>query len=466
VKVALVSQPIDRIVPPVQTSIGACTYGLARALAPHCDVVVYARHDLEAHQDSPPVLTEDGVEYRFISSPPLDRLLERLFPKYRDLVHRLTGRKPPFSTSPWFYPGYGRRVAKDLRSRHCDIIQMQHSSQYSRPIGLRNPDARIVLQIQAEWFAHCHPRLITRRLRHVDLLVAASHHIARQTLKLFPFMAARSDTIHDGIDLQDFSGPPREKEDPSRDKRLLYVGAVSPHKGIHVLVDAFNLVVERFPGVHLDIVGVHFSYAPEEVYAADDPLATPKIRELYALDYVPYLKAMLSPAAAGKAVFTGAVPRSELLEHYRNADVFVFPSVWNEGFGLPPVEAMASGVPVVASRVGALPETIVAGETGLLVEPDDAPALADAILCLLDDDGLRATMGANGRRRALEVFSWDRVAEEALRRYRDLSSAAGRSKAAGSWRRAGRRAGRRLSLRARWHQRREVSATSRPAPRR
>jgi glycosyltransferase involved in cell wall biosynthesis len=81
----------------------------------------------------------------------------------------------------------------------------------------------------------------------------------------------------------------------------------------------------------------------------------------------------------------------------------VVPSVY-EGFGLPAGEAMACGVPVISSRGGALPEVV--GDAGLLVPPGDAPAIADAGTALLDDPGRRAGLGARGRRRVVEQFSW------------------------------------------------------------
>jgi glycosyltransferase involved in cell wall biosynthesis len=84
---------------------------------------------------------------------------------------------------------------------------------------------------------------------------------------------------------------------------------------------------------------------------------------------------------------------------------------------------MAAGVPVVASRSGAVVETVKDGETGFLVPKNDARALANRILKLVEDDSLRERMGRAGRRRALECFSWDRIAERMYERYTDLCNA-------------------------------------------
>jgi glycosyltransferase involved in cell wall biosynthesis len=91
---------------------------------------------------------------------------------------------------------------------------------------------------------------------------------------------------------------------------------------------------------------------------------------------------------------------------YGEAEVAIVPSLY-EGFSLPAIEAMSCGVPVVATTGGALPEVVgVSGETGLLVEPNNPEALVDAIRTLLDDPALRERLGANGRERVIERFTW------------------------------------------------------------
>jgi len=97
----------------------------------------------------------------------------------------------------------------------------------------------------------------------------------------------------------------------------------------------------------------------------------------------------------------------------------VLPSVY-ETFGIPLVEAMSAQVPVVASRVGGIPEVVADGETGVLVERGDPMALAEAIGRLLENESLRDRMGRAGRERVLRLFSWDRVATATLDLYQGL----------------------------------------------
>ena len=99
---------------------------------------------------------------------------------------------------------------------------------------------------------------------------------------------------------------------------------------------------------------------------------------------------------------------------YSNADVFVFPSL-HEGFGMPVLEAMACGTPVITSKTTSLPE--VAGDAAVLVNPEDAEELGDAIMRVLDDDSLQSQLRARGIERAKQ-FTWQRAAEQTLGVYR------------------------------------------------
>ena len=118
-----------------------------------------------------------------------------------------------------------------------------------------------------------------------------------------------------------------------------------------------------------------------------------------------------------KNVWVGGLPYDDLVACYRNADLFVFPSVWEEPFGMPNIEAMACGVPVIATRSGGIPEFVRHGETGLLVERGDADDLAKAIITVLSDATLRCSMAEAGRRLAAERFTWRRIADDLVKLY-------------------------------------------------
>jgi glycosyltransferase involved in cell wall biosynthesis len=119
----------------------------------------------------------------------------------------------------------------------------------------------------------------------------------------------------------------------------------------------------------------------------------------------------LATASAGdhRIVFHGAVTYTETIDFYRRATMLVFPSVWNEPFGMPTIEASACGLPVVSTYSGGIPEIMQDGQTGLLVERGDVRELALAISRILDNPALARAMGEAGRTRAIAHFSWNAI---------------------------------------------------------
>jgi glycosyltransferase involved in cell wall biosynthesis len=165
------------------------------------------------------------------------------------------------------------------------------------------------------------------------------------------------------------------------EKLLIYVGRLAREKGIGRL----KVISRKIPGTRLAIVG-------------DGPAR----RELEA------------EFAGTPTVFTGLLQGDELAAAYASADVFLFPST-TETLGIAMIEALASGLPVIASRGGATREVVSHGESGLLYDPDSAPALIEAVNKLFTDDSLRAALG-RGARTAAEERTWE-SATRTLRGY-------------------------------------------------
>ncbi len=120
---------------------------------------------------------------------------------------------------------------------------------------------------------------------------------------------------------------------------------------------------------------------------------------------------------ASRLTFVSGIDTEQLVRYYAEASIVVVPSIY-EGFGLPAGEAMASGVPVIATRGGALPEVV--GDAGIQVPVKDAEAIAAAIQDLLEDPGKRALLGQAGRQRITRLFSWEIAAEQMTRYYRKV----------------------------------------------
>jgi glycosyltransferase involved in cell wall biosynthesis len=210
----------------------------------------------------------------------------------------------------------------------------------------------------------------------------------------------RTRVIYGGADTRRFAPAPGDDRDG-----VLFVGRLTPHKGIDRLLQALPA------GAGLRVAGS----------AGHDP-------QLPERDY----PALLRRLAVGRDVrFLGPVAEEALPGLYRGATVLALPSVERTCYGRPvPVsellglvalEAMASGTPVVASRIGGLAEVVVDGETGFLVPPGDSGALGDRLARLLSDRRLAARMGANARDLVTERFTWRACAERCLAAYETLA---------------------------------------------
>src|SRR5262249_43791044 len=149
----------------------------------------------------------------------------------------------------------------------------------------------------------------------------------------------------------------------------------------------------------------------------------------------------------GRVAFLGEVEQSTLLEWYTAADIAVVPSLLYESFSYTCAQAMAAGVPVVASRIGGIPETVDDGVSGLLLEPGDARGLARAILSLARDPQLRESMGQAGRAKAQTKFTAHAIAEAVLSLCRSLLEPGREGAGPGLWRK---KAARELGLGWRW----------------
>jgi glycosyltransferase involved in cell wall biosynthesis len=136
--------------------------------------------------------------------------------------------------------------------------------------------------------------------------------------------------------------------------------------------------------------------------------------------YRQQLEARLSPQAAARVHFAGSVSLEELIRLYSQADLLVLPSVWRESYGMPVAEAMASGVPVLASDTGGVPELVEKGVTGMLVPRLDVDALTHAMRDLLSDMRRLRQMGQAARQRAERLLTWDRSAERLESVYLEL----------------------------------------------
>jgi glycosyltransferase involved in cell wall biosynthesis len=226
--------------------------------------------------------------------------------------------------------------------------------------------------------------LVREHSRRASLIIVISRDTARAVESELGIPPDRIVLCRPG--LPEWIGTPSRAPEPP-EGYVLFVGTLEPRKNIGTLLAAWTLLLQK--GVVL-----------------------PKLRLVGAAgpDAGTWLARLQVPPLAGTVEYTGYVPDADRRAVYQGARMLVLPS-WHEGFGLPALEAMALGVPVVASSRGALPEVV--GDAGVLVSPDDARGLAAAIEALLASPERRAQLSAAGMARAA-TFTWD-AAARALR---------------------------------------------------
>mgnify|MGYP000549758417 CR=1 FL=1 len=286
-------------------------------------------------------------------------------------------------------------------------LDLLHSPDYIPPFR-RN--CRSVITVHDLAFIHF-PELLTaesaryygqidQAVRDAEGIIAVSQSTKRDLMNLLGVPAHRVTVVYEAASpifrvIQDpavledvrarYSLPPRF---------ILFLGTIEPRKNLPTLIQAYRLLRAR-----------------------DVPPLVVAGAKGWLFDSVLTLVEQLG--LGEQVLFTGGIPWADVPAFYNLAEVLVFPSLY-EGFGLPPLEAMACGTPVIAANVSSIPEVV--GDAGLLVDPNDAAALAAALARLLNDAALRQDLRCRGLARAAE-FSWHRAARETLAVYRQAMEA-------------------------------------------
>ena len=231
-----------------------------------------------------------------------------------------------------------------------------------------------------------HKLLAKLALMDADAVIALTNDMKQALQKLHQRAVI---LIPNGVDIDKFSTLSREEARSKfnikhNERKLIFVGRLIPIKGIRFLIEAMPLIRKQHPGARLLIVGNGEERQNLEELAE-------KLN----------LKKWIS--------FLGQIPSERIPEYMVASDIFVLPSL-SEGFPLTILEAMASALPIVTTRVRGLPEIIKDGENGFLVEPQNPGQIAERVLLILGDDVLRERMAKNNWQRAKQ-YSWQNVAK-------------------------------------------------------
>lgn len=242
--------------------------------------------------------------------------------------------------------------------------------------------------------------LVNKLLDHANIIISPSKQYADQS-KFLKKYRKKIVVIPNGINLDDFNVSYSKDQCkellgyPLNKKIILFLGFLTPYKGPDVLLNAMSKIIKEVPNVILVFAGTGSMKA-----------------ELESLS--------INFSIEENVRFEGFVDENLKALYFKAADIFCLPSIMStECYPLAVLEAMASGVPVIASEIGGIPDAVRNGENGLLFKPNDSDALATAAIFLLKEEDARIRMGEDGKEKAKQ-YSWEKIAEMTERVYEEL----------------------------------------------
>jgi glycosyltransferase involved in cell wall biosynthesis len=325
---------------------------------------------------------DQATEYVLLCREKDANVARQLGPNFRAVVESA----PPYSISEQI------RIPIALRREHVDLF---HAPHYVLPplvhcrsvVTIHDCIHLMFPQYLPGRLAHAYARAtILAATRRADRILTVSEASKSDILRCFNVPADKIIVTYNAIDACFLAEPTDDEFARARERYqltnpfVLYVGNIKPHKNLERLIDAFDRVRRQgFDDLRLVIIGDQISR------------------------YQGLRRAVHRHKLHKHVRFLGFVSPETLAVLYRLASVFAFPSLY-EGFGLPPLEAMASGTPVLSSNVSSLPEVL--GDAALLVDPYSPEAIADGLVQLLTDETLRATLKKRGLAKARQ-YSWE-----------------------------------------------------------
>ncbi len=332
-----------------------------------------------------------------------------------------------FHTIPLAEPEHSVKSFREFRTivkrLKCDLVHIPNL--FSVPRALPCPYVMTVHDMlehlsqarkQTGLGGSVHFQLTKRVLRGAARIFAVSNFTKIEIEKLFGIPAGRIEVVYNAIDERFLHGHATAAERELIAERyqvtypfLLYAGRISPHKNVVRMIEAFSALkteLEKeqvFPDLKLIIIG-------------DDVSGNPDLR-----------RTVIRSGVQNDVRFLGFVPIEVLRTFYDTAKIFVFPSLY-EGFGLPPLEAMAHGTPVVTSNVSSLPEVV--GNAAVLVHPENVFEIMRALHRVLLDQPLREKMKERSYRQAAK-FSWEQSVRRIMDVYREILIPAGDAESCG-----------------------------------
>jgi glycosyltransferase involved in cell wall biosynthesis len=409
VKIAIVNQWY----PPNYGGIAAYNGYVARAYAAmgHDVTIVTAR----TSQDQPSVTHEGPIRIVRVEHA-VEPYLARRVP--------LVGRYARTARHLLYSARVHRTLSQLLHSGDLDIIEFAevnaegfvHALRPTRiPVVVRCHTPHMLLREEGHGDDGFDMTLIGRlesaTVRRASAVTAPSADLARSIEREMKLPGHSVHVIPNPVDTLEFSPRPAHvSTEESKPMTILYAGRLGREKGVFVLAEALAELArteartpERTPARW------------RAVFAGGD-----RGRPNVGSNRAALARFFADCGLANRVELRGAVSQEDLVSLYREADICVVPSTFYESFSYTSVQAMACGKPVVASRIGGIPEVVIDGKTGLLTQPGNVQELAGALRRLIDDGVLRASLGTAGRERAVRLYAYQIVAQQNLQLYEQV----------------------------------------------
>lgn len=287
-------------------------------------------------------------------------------------------------------------IIRAKRAGSYDLIQIDNRPSFARSMRRAFPGIPISVFMHSMTFVSS--PMTTKRTANsafhcADLIVGNSRSLADTLAKRFPAHRSKMKYVHLGVDTSIYRPSDSRKDGPFH---ILFAGRLIPRKGIPVLLKAFIIARKELPGLRLSIAG-----------GSQKPAYGVYLRKIARNLHVP-------------VQFKGNLSRSQMPAFYRSGDCFVCPSQQHEAFGLVNVEAMACGLPVIASDIGGIPEIVEHGRNGYLVGDYHKPSrFAEYLIKMAQDDGLHKQLAVQARNDAKQRFTWSLTAKKLMKIYKN-----------------------------------------------
>ncbi len=287
------------------------------------------------------------------------------------------------------FPKMGMRYLLEVCMKLCfsrfDVFLIFNRVNYVDVLRKIKPKSKIYLYIGNSHIVNEKKEIAEKMLKAVSGVLCVSGFIKKEIDNKYPQFSHKTFFLPQGININEFSPGSGGTKDCLT---ILFVGRLNHDKGVHILLEAYRKIIKKYPHTKLKIVGSSWFGSNEKT------------------EYTESLQE-LAQGLEENIIFTGFVPNNKISEVYKTADIFVAPSIFLEPAGMMNMEAMASGIPVITTLVGGIPELVK--DAGILVDSDNVEATYNALVMLIENPSLREELSKKGRYRVEKKFDWDKV---------------------------------------------------------